>query len=107
MACSSEFIVFVNETLSPLGEVSARKMMGDYLIYLNGKCIATACDNCFYIKIHPCIEPLMHDAEIGKPYPGAKECYILDLSDQKFARRVISILWDNLPFPKKKIKQNI
>ncbi len=102
MACTTDFIDFVCEILSPLGETRSRKMMGDYVIYLNEKCIATACDNNVYIKMHPCLDKLMQEAEIGKPYEGAKDSYILDLSDQTHVRKVISILWDNLPFPKKK-----
>ncbi|MCH5233521.1 MAG: TfoX/Sxy family protein [Muribaculaceae bacterium] len=78
MACSQDFIDFVCETLSSLGDVKSRKMMGDYIIYLNGKCVATACDNTLYVKMHPQLAELLKEAEIGKPYPGAKEHYILD-----------------------------
>jgi len=42
MACSPDFIDFILETLSPLGEVSSRKMMGDYVIYLNEECMRNA-----------------------------------------------------------------
>lgn len=104
MACTSEFIDFVCEVLTPLGEIHYHKMMGDYVIYVNEKCIATACDNNIYVKMLPCLEGLMRHAEIGKPYEGAKECYILDLSNQVFARKIISMVWDHIPFPKKKTK---
>ncbi len=102
MACTREFIDFVCEAISPLGEVRSLKMMGDYVIYLNEKCIITACDNCAYIKKLDCIAPLMSDAETGHPYEGAKECYILDLSDQSKSRKIIATLWPALPFPKRK-----
>lgn len=104
MACDTEFIAFVCETLSPLGAVRSRKMMGDYVIYLNEKCVATACDNLLYVKRLPCLDNLMQHAETGTPYEGSKECYLLDLSDASFARRVVSRLWENLPFPKRKAK---
>lgn len=104
MACSTDFIDFVCDTLSPLGEVRNRKMMGDYVIYVNEKCVITACDNTAFVKKLPCIESLMADAETGLPYPGAKEAYILDVSNQSLVLKVISILWDNLPFPKSKTK---
>ncbi|MDE6296132.1 MAG: TfoX/Sxy family protein [Muribaculaceae bacterium] len=106
MACSSEFIDYVCEILSPLGEVRSRKMMGDYVIYLDEKCIITACDNILYIKQLPCIQELMANSETGKPYEGAKEHYILDYTDQNHARKVISVLWEYLPFPKKKSKKS-
>lgn len=104
MACSTEFIDFICEVLAPLGEVRFRKMMGDYVIYVNDKCVITACDNNAFIKKIDCIAPLMTDAETGCAYEGAKDSYILDFSDQRKAREVIAILWDALPFPKNKKK---
>lgn len=102
MACTTDYIEFICQVLSPLGEVRSRKMMGDYIIYVNEKCVITACDNCAYIKKMKCIEPLMSGAETGYAYEGAKESYILDFEDQRKAREIISTLWDGLPFPKKK-----
>lgn len=102
MACSAEFIERLCASLSPLGEVSSRKMMGDYVIYLNGKCIITACDNTAYVKQLPCIAPLMADAECAAPYPGAKEAYILDMTDLPKALKVLETLWEALPYPKAK-----
>ena len=104
MACSMDFIEELCEMLSPLGEVRSRKMMGDYVIYVNGKCVITACDNLAYVKKLSCIEDLMTDAETGIPYPGAKEAYILDLSDRPTTLKVVSQLWVVLPFPKSKTK---
>ncbi len=104
MSCTTEYIDFICEVLAPLGEVRSRKMMGDYVIYVNEKCVITACDNNAFIKKLDCIAPLMADAETGCAYEGAKEGYILDFSDQRKAREVISILWEALPFPKKKDK---
>ncbi|MCH5181290.1 MAG: TfoX/Sxy family protein [Prevotellaceae bacterium] len=104
MACDARFIASVCEALSPLGAVRFRKMMGDYVIYLDEKCVATACDNLLYVKMLPCLGDVMRNAETGKPYEGAKDCYVLDISDESFARRVVSLLWENLPFPKRKAK---
>lgn len=104
MACTTDFIEFICTTLTPLGDVRSRKMMGDYVIYVNEKPVITACDNIAYVKKLPCIADLMTDAECGCPYEGAKEAYILDFSDTRKVRKVIGILWDNLPFPKSKKK---
>lgn len=104
MACTTDFIEFICTTLTPLGDVRSRKMMGDYVIYVNEKPVITACDNIAYVKKLPCIADLMTDAECGCPYEGAKEAYILDFTDTRKVRKVIGILWDNLPFPKSKKK---
>ncbi|MDE6019031.1 MAG: TfoX/Sxy family protein [Muribaculaceae bacterium] len=100
MACSTEFIESICNILTPLGEVSSRKMMGDYVIYLNGKCVITACDNIAYVKKLPCISGLMADAECGCPYQGAKEAYILKTSEPHKVLKVIEAIWEVLPFPK-------
>lgn len=104
MACTSDFIESVCNELLPLGEVSSRKMMGDYIIYVNGKCVITACDNTAFIKKLPCIEELMTDAESGYPYPGSKEAYILDFRDRRKVLAVIDTLWKHIPYPKSKRK---
>ena len=103
MACSTDFIEFVCQILAPLGEVRARKMMGEYVIYVNDKCVITACDKMAFVKKLPCIAALMADAETGRAYAGAKEGYILDFHDPR-TRLVIESLWEHLPFPKSKKK---
>ena len=102
MACTQEFIDFVCRQLSPIGEISWRKMMGDYVIYANGKCVITACNGICYVKKHPAIETLMQDAECGFPYNGAKEHYILDIEHPEHAVKVVTILQEVLPFPKRR-----
>ncbi len=102
MACSTAFIEFVCDVLAPLGEVRSRKMMGDYVIYVNDKCVITACDNIAYIKKSPSVAEMMADAECGCPYQGAKESYILDFRDMPKVLRVIEALWEDLPFPNQK-----
>lgn len=105
MACSTDFIEFICRALSPLGVVESRKMMGDYVIYLDGKCVITACDNNAFIKKLPCIADIMADAETGCPYPGAKEAYILDFADTRKALKAVEALWPALPYPKSRKKQ--
>ncbi|MCM1079317.1 MAG: TfoX/Sxy family protein [Bacteroidales bacterium] len=106
MACTQEFIDFVCSRLSPAGEIAWRKMMGDYVIYVNGKCVITACDGVCYVRKHPAIELLMQDAGTGYPYKGAKECYVLDLEHMSVTLEAVRILQEVLPFPKRKAKKD-
>lgn len=105
MACSIDFIDFVCRQMAPVGEVRYRKMFGDYVIYANEKPVITVCDDIAYVKIHPSIAHLMEDAERGFPYDGAKEHYILDVSQAQKAIEVITILEIVLPYPKSKTKK--
>lgn len=105
MACSIDFIDFVCRQIAPVGEVRYRKMFGDYVIYANEKPVITVCDDIAYVKIHPSIAHLMEDAERGFPYDGAKEHYILDVSQAQKAMEVVTILEVVLPYPKSKTKK--
>ena len=100
MACTPDFIDFVCQQLSAVGIVRARKMMGDYVIYVNEKCVIVACDGICFVKKIPELAHLMSDAECGYPYEGAKEHYILDIEHRDLAVQVVTILRDVLPFPK-------
>ena len=102
MASTQEYIEFISNILSSLGEVKPRKMMGDYVIYLNNKFVATVCDNNLYVKMYPQLEELMKETEIGKPYPGAKDHYILCETNPTLIRKSISLIWNILPEPKRK-----
>lgn len=105
MACSLNFIEFVCEQIAPIGDIRYRKMFGEYMIYANEKTVIIACDNIAFVKQHKAIETLMVGAEKGFPYDGAKEHYILDVSKADNAVRVVTILAEVLPYPKKRNKQ--
>ncbi|MDO4820339.1 MAG: TfoX/Sxy family protein [Prevotella sp.] len=102
MPCSSDYIDFVRSQLSNYNMVRIRKMMGEYLVYVNEKCVLLVCDDLCYVKKIPELKSLMSDAECGFPYPGAKKHYILDIEHQQQVRRVIDILCAALPYPTKR-----
>lgn len=105
MASSIEFVEFVASQLEALGAVRYRKMFGEYMVYVNEKPVVLVCDDIAYVKMHPDIVEMMDDAEIGIPYPGAKEHYILDAGHKDVLLKVVSTLERVLPFPKKKARK--
>ena len=82
MATSKEFIEYVCERVSPFGAVNAKKMFGEYMIYIDAKPILLVCDNTVFIKKLPELVCIMEGADCGFPYGGAKEHYILDTDDE-------------------------
>ena len=48
---------------------------------------------------------MMQDAEIGFPYKGAKEHYILDIDNMEFCKSVIIEIEKVTPIPKPKKKK--
>lgn len=105
MPCTPDYIDFVCSQLETVGTVRARKMMGDYVIYVDEKCVIIACDGQCFVKEIPEIAHLMTDAERGCPYDGAKEHYILDIEHRTHAERVVAILRDTLPYPKQRARK--
>lgn len=102
MACSAEYLDRITELISPLGVVRTRKMMGDYILYLDDKCVLTLCDNTTYIKKATCLEVILANCHTGVPYPGAKEHYILDGQPVQQIHDAVTALWHTLPEPRRK-----
>ncbi|AEC01783.1 TfoX/Sxy family protein [Parasphaerochaeta coccoides] len=77
MASSSEFVAYLCDLLSPLGNVSARKMFGDYGIYVDGIFCALCCDDILYLKpLEKILE--QYQRTLAPPYHGAKGWIVFD-----------------------------
>ena len=102
MATSMEFINYVCEQLSGIGNISYKKMFGEYMVYLNEKPVIIVCDDTAYVKKLDCIQSFMENADTGFPYNGAKEHYILDIDNPDFSKEVIKEIEKVTPLPKRK-----
>lgn len=105
MACSEEFIDFIYSQIKDTGTVRAKKMFGDWMIYVDEKPIVIACDNICFVKMLPAVRDIMADALTGYPYDGAKPHYILDIEHREKAVEVIRALLPVIPYPKKREKK--
>lgn len=104
MATTVDFIEYVCQQLAGIGLVRYRKMFGEYMVYVNDKPVLLVCDNIVFVKRLDCIKDLMTNAEISKPYDGAKEHYILEIDNTDLAKRVATEVEKVTPVPKKKSK---
>jgi TfoX/Sxy family transcriptional regulator of competence genes len=84
--------------------LSARKMFGEYALYLDGKVVALVCDDQLFLKPTPGAYLALPGCPSGHPYPGAKlHLLVTDILDEP--DRVISALKAiaaDLPAPKTK-----
>ena len=101
MATTEAYLAFLLHQLEGISGISSKKMFGEYLIYCNGKPVLTVCDNTVFVKKLPEIAALLQ----GAPGYGAKPQFILDIEDQALMRRVVSILEEIVPLPKKRSKK--
>ena len=100
MASSKEYLEFVLEQCSGL---SARAMMGEYVLYYGGKVVGGIYDNRLLVKPTKSAKALMPNAGYQLPYEGAKEMLLVeDIEDNDFLKQLFEAMHEELPEPKKK-----
>jgi len=104
MASTVDFIEYVCGQIEGTGAIRYKKMFGEYMVYVNDKPILLVCDNTVFVKILPCLDSLMANADKGFPYDGSKEHYMLDIDDVPLTAKVIAALEEVTPIPKPKSK---
>ena len=106
MASSKEYLDFILEQVSELDNVSYKAMMGEFIIYYNGKIIGGIYDDRFLVKPVKSAIALMPNAKYELPYDGAKEMLLVDDVDNKeFLIGLFDAMYDDLPAPKPKKKK--
>ena len=103
MATSKEYLSFMLDQFSMMEGISHRAMMGEYIIYVNGKVAGELCDNRFLVKITPSSVAMMPNAHQEPPYPGAKNMLLVEnVDDREFLKELLEAMCPELPDPKKK-----
>ncbi|MBQ6181977.1 MAG: TfoX/Sxy family protein [Ruminococcus sp.] len=103
MASGKEYLDFVLEQLSGLDDISYRAMMGEYIIYYQGRIVGGIYDDRFLVKPTRSAREMMPDAAYELPYEGAKEMLLVeDIDNRGFLESLITAMLDELPEPKKK-----
>ena len=103
MASSREYLDFILEQLSEVDGITYKRMMGEYILYRNGRIIGGMYDDRFMVKPTESAKAMMPDAEMELPYAGAKEMLLVDNVDSRdFLARLITAMYDELPVPKRK-----
>ena len=105
MASNLEYVQYVCDQMRDAGEITYRKMFGEYAIYCNSKVIGLICDDQAYIKPTSAGEVLIPNATKEPPYSGAKPYIVLeDLDNRDLVTRLVIATYEELPMPKSKKK---
>ena len=103
MASNKEYLDFILEQLSGLGNITYRTMMGEYILYYRGKIVGGIYDDRFLVKPTKSAMALMPDADREIPYEGAKEMLLVDnVDNREFLTELLTSMYDELPEPKKR-----
>ena len=104
MASSKEFLDYVLEQLSDHLDLSYRPMMGEYVLYAQGKVVGGVYDDRFLLKKTKSAMELLKDAgemQTAIPYEGAKEMLAADIDDIETVCRLIEAIVTDLPEKKR------
>ncbi len=104
MATSKEFHDYIMENLSRAGNVSSKRMMGEYLIYFGGRLAGVICDGTLMLKQTEASLRLLPDAEKAYPYEGSKTLMLVveDFENTELMRKIIEEMYPQLPEKTKK-----
>ena len=104
MATTESFIEHVLDQADLGDRLRCRKMFGEYGFHLDGKFVALACDNSFFIKATTAIQDHGLELPYAPPYPGAKPYPVADelLDDPGVLRQLLCDTAELLPEPKPK-----
>ena len=105
MASGKQYAAFVLDQLSDLDGVSCRAMMGEYLLYVQGKLVGGIYDDRLLVKQTQAARRLMPDAPLEMPYEGAKEMLLVErMDDRAFLKALLLAIANELPPPRPKRK---
>ena len=103
MASSKDYLDYILDQLSELDGISYRAMMGEFIIYYQGKVVGGIYDDRFLVKPVKAAVAMMPDADMELPYEGAKEMLLVDdVENRVFLRELLEAMYDELPAPKKR-----
>ena len=102
MASSKDYLDYVLDQLSPLDGISYKAMMGEYILYLEGKIVGGIYDDRLLVKATDAAKALMPDAPLETPYEGAKPMLLVEeIDDREFLKELFDAMASELPSPKK------
>ncbi len=102
------FLDFVVDQIENAGQITYKKMFGEFAVYSDGKIFALVCDNKLFIKPTEAGRVFIRDVVEAPPYPGAKLSFLIEdkLEDRDWMSNLVKITLEELPEPKPKKKKN-
>ena len=106
MASKAEFVTYAAEQMKEAGQITCRKMFGEYGVYCDGKIFGLICDNQLFVKITEAGRKVCPDLAQAPPYEGAKPHFLIEeLENTEFLAEFVTETCRELPMPKPKKKK--
>lgn len=107
MASDQNFVDSVMEQIKKVGEITAKKMFGEYGIYADEKLFGLICDNKLFIKPTISGRKFIGDVIEEPPYEGAKPSFLIEekIENSEWLSELIRLSLNELPTQKPKKKK--
>jgi TfoX/Sxy family transcriptional regulator of competence genes len=107
MSSNQDFVDFVIGQLQSAGDITFKKMFGEYALYSGYKVFALICDNKLFIKPTTAGKNYIQDVVEAPPYPGAKPSFLVEerIEDHEWLSTLVKLTVSELPEPKLKKKK--
>ena len=104
MATDQDFMEFLADQMAEAGEITYRKMFGEYAVYCRDKVVALVCDNQLFVKPTPGGRAYIGAPTPAPPYPGAKDYFRIEdaFEDREWIAGLIRLTAQELPDAQKK-----
>ena len=108
MASDLDFVEFIVDQIENAGEITYKKMFGEYALYSDGKIIALVCDDQLFVKPTKAGKSFINNVIEAPPYPGAKLYFLIEekIEDREWISSLIRLTVKELPEPKPKSRKN-
>jgi TfoX/Sxy family transcriptional regulator of competence genes len=109
MSSELDFVQFVTEQMEDAGNITYRKMFGDYGIYCDGIIFGLICDNQVFLKPTEKGKKFVGEVVEAPPHPGAKNHILIEdkFENKEWISELVKITIMDLQKTKQKPKQII
>jgi len=104
MATSAATAEHLLDLLQEAGSLRAKRMFGEYALYLDHKVVAFICDDSLFLKNLAAVRALLPEAPLAPAYPGSKDYILADmvLDDPARVVEALRVTAQLMPAPKPK-----
>lgn len=90
MSSNADFVQFIADQCSGAGEITFRRMFGEYGLYCDGRIFGLVCDDRFFLKPTDAVRPLLRKVALRPPYEGARNYFLVaDVDDHAYLSSLV------------------
>lgn len=108
MSSDPGFVEYICDQIADAGDISSRKMFGEWAIYSGNKVVALVCDDHLFVRPTEAGRSFIGEPTEAPPYPSAKPHFLIEdrVDDREWLTELIRLTECALPAPKPKKRKS-